>query len=52
MPKAFISHSWEDNETSRKLAEYLRHDGAEIWIDYAHISGDDSLPEVIGQAIK
>jgi hypothetical protein len=52
MPKIFISHSWEDTDISRKLAEYLKRDNAEIWIDYARISGGDSLPEVIGKAIE
>jgi len=52
MPKIFISHSWEDNDISRKLAEYLKRDGADIWIDYARISGGDSLPEIIGDAIE
>lgn len=51
MPRIFISHSWEDNEIARKLAEYLKRDGAEIWIDYARIEGGDSLPEVISKAI-
>jgi hypothetical protein len=51
MPKIFISHSWEDNELSRKLADYLRRDGAEVWIDYARIAGGDSLPKVISNAI-
>jgi len=51
MPKIFISHSWEDNDISRKLAEYLRRDGAEVWIDYARIEGGDSLPKIISDAI-
>jgi len=50
-PKIFISHSWEDNEISRKLAEYLKRDGAEVWIDYAKIEGGESLPKVISNAI-
>jgi hypothetical protein len=52
MPKVFISHSWEDNEISRKLAEYLKRDGAEIWIDYARISGGENLPDRIGEALE
>ncbi len=51
MPKVFISHSWEDSEISRKLADYLRHDGSEIWIDYARISGGESLPRRISEAL-
>jgi hypothetical protein len=52
MPKIFISHSWNDNEISRKLAQYLKRDGADIWIDYARIEGGDKLPKRIGNALK
>jgi len=52
MTKVFISHSWEDNEISKKMAEYLKRDGAKIWIDYARILGGDSLPEEMGKAIE
>ncbi|MCI0495761.1 TIR domain-containing protein [candidate division KSB1 bacterium] len=52
MRKVFISHSWEDNETSRKLAEYLKRDGADIWIDYTRIHGGDSLPRRISEALE
>jgi len=50
--KVFISHSWEDNEISRKLAEYLKCDGADIWIDYSKIHGGDSLPRRISEALE
>lgn len=52
MSKVFISHAWEDSEISKKLAEYLRRDGAEVWIDTSRISGGDNLPEVIGKGIE
>ncbi|MBN2523567.1 MAG: TIR domain-containing protein [Bacteroidales bacterium] len=52
MPKIFISHSWEDNDIARKLADDLKRDGVDIWIDYSRIEGGQSLPEVIGEAIK
>ena len=52
MPKIFISHSWKDNDISRKLAAELKRDGADIWIDYERIEGGHSLPEVIGEAIE
>ncbi|MBD3339990.1 MAG: TIR domain-containing protein, partial [Candidatus Lokiarchaeota archaeon] len=52
MSKVFISHSWEDNEISRKIAENLKRDGAEIWIDYARIHGGDSLPARISEALE
>jgi hypothetical protein len=51
MPKVFISHAWEDNEISRKLAEYLMRDGAEIWIDTSRVTGGDILPDAIGEGI-
>ena len=50
MNRIFISHSWEDDKISRKLAENLRKDGAEIWIDYG-LSAGDKLPEKIGDVI-
>ena len=49
--KVFISHAWEDNEISRQLAEYLKRDGADIWIDYSKIHGGDSLPRRISEAL-
>ena len=52
MRKVFISHSWEDNDISRKLAEYLKRDGADIWIDYTRIHGGDSLPRRISEALE
>lgn len=52
MPKVFISHSWEDNEIARNLAQQLKQDGAEIWIDYARISGGDSLSDRISEALE
>lgn len=52
MPKVFISHSWNDNDVSKKIAEFLKNDGGEIWIDYAKIDGGDSLPERIGKALE
>jgi hypothetical protein len=53
MPKIFIAHSWEDNDTSRIFAENLQRDGCEIWIDYARISGEGySLPKRIANALE
>ncbi len=52
MPKVFISHSWEDNELSRKIAQYLKEDGAEIWIDYARIKPGEGMPDRIGEALE
>ncbi|MDZ7265236.1 MAG: TIR domain-containing protein [candidate division KSB1 bacterium] len=52
MPRVFISHSWNDNNIARKIAEYIKRDGAEIWIDYARIEGGDKLPKIISDALK
>jgi len=52
MPKIFISHVWEDNEISRKLAKQLRRDGAEVWIYYAQIEAGDFLPAAFSNAIE
>ena len=52
MPQVFISHAWEDNAISRKIAENLSNDGADIWIDYARIEGGGNLPVVISEAIE
>ncbi|MDZ7331147.1 MAG: toll/interleukin-1 receptor domain-containing protein [candidate division KSB1 bacterium] len=52
MPRVFISHSWHDNDIARKIAEYIKRDGAEIWIDYARISGGESLPDRISEALE
>lgn len=51
-PKIFISHSWNDNEISKKMAENLKRDGADVWIDSSRISGGDSLPDAIGEGIE
>ncbi|MCU0644134.1 MAG: TIR domain-containing protein [bacterium] len=52
MPKVFISHSWEDSDIARKLAEYLKRDGANIWIDYDKIKGGDSLHDRMNEALE
>jgi hypothetical protein len=51
MAKVFISHSWNDNDISRKIAHELKKDGAEIWIDYARIKPGEGLPDRIGEAL-
>jgi len=52
MAKVFISHSWKDNDISRKIAHELKRDGAEIWIDYARIKPGEGLPDRIGEALE
>ena len=51
MARVFISHSWEDNTASKAIAEYLKKNGAEIWIDYSRIKGGQSLPQKISDAL-
>ncbi|HEX9974509.1 MAG TPA: toll/interleukin-1 receptor domain-containing protein, partial [bacterium] len=52
MAKVFISHSWKDNEIARKIAQYLKHDRVDIWIDYARIKPGEGLPHRISQALE
>ena len=52
MPKIFISHSWKDNDISKRLAEDLKQYGAEVWIDYARIRGGDIILDEMGKAIE
>ena len=52
MPKVFISHSWEDSDIARKIAEYIKRDGANVWIDYDRITGGESLPDRISEALE
>lgn len=51
MSKIFISHSSEDNEFARKLANYLRRDGADVWIHYTQLVVESNLPKSIRKAI-
>jgi hypothetical protein len=51
MSKIFISHSCEDNEFARKLANYLRRDGADVWIHYTQLVVESNLPKAIRKAI-
>jgi len=52
MPKIFISHSWEDDKISRKLADKLRRDGAEVWIDFVKIKAGDSFIKRMNQGLE
>lgn len=51
MPKIFISHACDDNNISKNIAQYLRNDGAEIWIHYTKFEVNGSLPKVLTRAI-
>jgi hypothetical protein len=51
MSNIFISHSYEDNEIARKLANYLRRDGADVWIHYTQLVVESNLPKSILKAI-
>ena len=52
MLKVFISHSSEDYEISKKLANLLLRDGIEVWIDYKDLSCGDILPKNIGDGLR
>lgn len=54
MLKIFISHSWQGQDiiASRKLAEYLKRDGMEIWIDYEQIGGGDSVYNCMSEGLE
>lgn len=30
MPRVFISHSWDDSDIARKIAEFIKRDGAKF----------------------
>lgn len=51
-PSIFLAHSSQDKFFVRRLAEELRQNGANVWIDEAEIKVGDSLSEIIGKAIK
>lgn len=51
MIRIYISHASDDNDVSKNLADYLRDDGAEIWIHYAKSEVNGDLPEVLKRAI-
>ena len=51
-PTIFLAHSSQDKFFVRRLAEELRKNGVNIWIDEAEIKVGDSLTEKIGKAIK
>jgi formylglycine-generating enzyme required for sulfatase activity len=51
MAKVFISHSWHDNDIAKRIAENLKRDGADIWIDYATIKSG-AIPVRISQALE
>lgn len=50
--KIFLSHSSKDKFFARKLAEGLKSNGIDVWIDEAEIKVGDSLTEKIGKAIE
>ncbi len=50
MGYAFISYSHDDREIVAKLAEQLRKDGTEVWIDHALFHGEQ-FPERIEKEI-
>lgn len=51
-PKIFISYSWEDKAISRKLADCLRRDGAQVWIDYSENKAGDSFIKKMNSGLE
>lgn len=52
MPTLFLSHSSKDKFFVRKLAEKLKEQGVNVWIDEAEIKIGDSLLEKITEGVK
>jgi protein arginine kinase len=48
----FLSHSSRDNEMARALAERLKGDGLEVWLDDWMIQPGDSIPLAIEQGLE
>jgi TIR domain len=51
-PSAFISHSSRDLPFVRRLAERLRGQGIEVWLDDMQLKVGDTLTETIALALK
>ncbi len=51
MSSIFISHSWSDKSSARKLAADLRKVGVYVWLDEAEIKLGDSLIQKIRAGI-
>jgi hypothetical protein len=51
MPRIYISYTADDYDVSKKLADCLRDDGAEIWIHNATLEINGDLPNVLKRAI-
>lgn len=50
--EVFNSYSWEDNAISQQIAEYLKHNGAEILIDYVRIWGGETFPDKMNEGLE
>lgn len=51
VPQVFISHSSQDKQRVRKLADDLMREGISVWVDEAEIMIGDSILEKINQAL-
>jgi len=52
LPSIFIAHASADKFFVRKLAEQLRDNKIDVWIDEAEIKVGDSITQKIGKAIE
>lgn len=48
----FLSHSQKDAKFTRKLAEYLRKNGLDVWLDIWRLRPGDSLVESVSGALQ
>jgi len=51
-PRIFISYSRQDMAVVRRLEDFLRTAGAEVWVDHVGIRGGDNLPKRISDALE
>jgi hypothetical protein len=51
-PRAFLSHSWQDNDQVRPLAEQLQASGVAVWFDEWEMQPGDSLVQKIDEGLS
>lgn len=51
-PRIFISYSQEDAAWVRSLAEALRAEGLDVWLDQWHTGTREALPDALEQGLR
>ncbi len=51
-PRIFISYSHDDSEWARSLAEALRKEGLDVWLDQWQVAVGESLPEALESGLR